>query len=268
MKRMNLIATLATMLLLSTLATGQVILNTGYNHSSFSPYPPPAPVSTTQDQYWINIASYPTLPTAPAWVIQKAGGWALPFAATNWIGPRNTYASASGVNPNNPGYSIFRKCFCLLPGYNNVKLDLKQLRADDTVQVWLNSQLNQVLAPSWGNFSGTPLSASTASGFRVGPNCVYVLVEDIYGGAMGFDLEGSVTGNGVMPVPAAGVNQSFEPCPCRAGPTVGPDPRRTEKNADDDQQIVNACMKFAEARRAEKQKKLYQGQPPRNQANN
>lgn len=268
MRKMNLFATFAAVLLLNTFAFGQVVLNTGYNHSAFSAYLPPAPVSTTQDQYWINIASYPTLPTAPAWVIQKAGGWAFAFPNTNWIGPRTTFASATGTNTENPSYTIFRKCFCLLPGYNSVKLSLSQIRADDTIQIWLNSQVNQVLAPSWGNLNGVPLSAGTSNGFHVGKNCVYVLVEDYYGGAMGFDLVGSVQGNGVLPLPAAGVGQSFEPCACRSQGSVGPDPRRTAELNDNDEQVIRELVKTAESRRAEKQKRVFRGTPTKQSNNN
>src|SRR5215212_10069734 len=75
-----------------------VELNTGFRHSNFAPYlPVSSTTSGTQDQYWINIASYPpTNPVAPtgAWVLRYPGlPWQSPMPATHWIGPRKTVAS-------------------------------------------------------------------------------------------------------------------------------------------------------------------------------
>ena len=266
MKKINLIAALAAFLLLSNFAIAQttVPLNTGYKHSIFSPYPPVSGTSTTPDQYWMNIASYPTTtptPVTPAWVIQKHPVWAVPFPGTNWISARNTFVSAPGVNPANPAYTIFRKCFCLLPGYKDAKLNI-QVRADDTIQVWLNNQVNQVIAPSWGNLNGPPLLGSTNKGFRVGKNCLYVLLEDVYGVAMGFDLQGDVSANGLLPMPAAGTGQSFEPCACRGeGPTGAAGAVSAMRVDDSDRQVISEIVKIAEARRAAKQKNIYQGKP-------
>lgn len=273
MRKMNLIAAVAVLSLLSSFATGQVSLNTGYDHSVFSPYQtvfidPSSPLSN-RDLYWINIASAPNVSAGPAGIIKRLNpGWAAAFPGTNWIGPRNTNMSAPGTNPNNPAYTIFRKCFCLLPGYKDARLSF-QVRADDTIQVWLNTQTNQVLAPSWGNGNGTPLSAGTISGFHVGKNCVYALVEDYYGGNMGFDLVGSVSGLGILPIPAAGTEQSFGPCSCRDQGSIGTaDPARRMRADDNDEQVISEIVKVAEARRAEKQKRVFRGVAPTKQPNN
>src|ERR1019366_7603074 len=97
-------------------------------------------------------------------------------------------ASGAGTTSNNPGYTIFRKCFCLLPNFTQPTLSFK-IRADDTVQVWFNSQLNVALPPSPGNFNSTVLTSAPSSPtwFHAGINCIYVLVED-FGGYAGFDL--------------------------------------------------------------------------------
>ncbi len=267
-RKMNLVAVLAALLLLSNSAIAQttVPLNTGYDHSVYNPYPTvntnPVPVGN-RDNYWINIASYPNTPMGPAWILMKAPPWAPAFAGTNWIGARNTILSPAGTTPDNPAYTIFRKCFCLQPGFKGAKLSISSARADDTIQVWLNSQTNQVIAPAWGNWGtwGTPLSGATTQGFRVGKNCVYALVED-FQGHMGFDLLGDITAYGLLPMPAAGTGQSFEPCACRQGP-AGPRKSGTAMSVDDDdQKVIQAIVKIAEARRAAKQKMRYQGQPP------
>ena len=262
--KINLALALAAFLLLGNSAIASVPLNTGYNHSINTAYPtviPPISGPSDRDNYWINIASAPNIPSGPAWILHRPNVWALAFTDTNWIGPRNTATGSAGTTPDNPAYTIFRKCFCLLPGFKDAKLSF-QVRADDTVQVWLNTQLNQVVAPAWGNWNGTPLTGSTNNGFRVGRNCLYVLVEDFHG-HMGFDLRGDVTGYGLLPMPAAGTaGTSFEPCACRQGPTGLADRSAVMRIDDDDQQVVQAIVKIAEARRMAKQRTLYQGVPP------
>ena len=149
-----------------------------------------------------------------------------------------------------------------MPGFKDAKLSISSIRADDTIQVWLNSQLNQVIAPSWGNWNGTPLSGSTKQGFRVGKNCLYVLVED-FGGHMGFDLRGDVTADGLLPMPAAGTAQSFEPCACRQGPAGIPNGRSVMNVDDNDQSVIQELVAIANERRAAKQRRRYQGVPPK-----
>jgi hypothetical protein len=271
-RKMNLVGVLAASLFLSHFAIAQttVPLNTGYNHSVYGPYPTvnsdPVPAGN-RDNFWINIASYPITgaPMGPAWILKKAPPWAAAFGGTNWIGARTTFLSPAGTAASNPAYTIFRKCFCLQPGYKEAKLRISSVRADDTIQVWLNTQTNQVIAPAWGNWNSTPLSGSTGNGFRVGKNCIYVLVED-FGGHMGFDLLGDITAYGLLPMPAAGTDQSFEPCACSQGPVGLQTSGSTMKSAMsvdvDDQNVIQAIVEMAEARRTAKQRIQYRGQPP------
>lgn len=216
-----LLALLAVVAAPARAVTTTLPLNTGYDHTVFAPYPAAGLTSTVQDQYWINIASYPATNSAvnPSFVIHPGpfGGWATPMANSRWIGGWNTRNSRLGVTVPNPGYTIFRKCFCLSEGYKNAKLRF-DLRADDTVQVWLNTQLNPVLPAAYhyyGQFlaGSVPLHGETDRGFRVGRNCLYVLVEDI-GGATGFDLAGDISADGLLPTPAKGVEQTFGQCSC------------------------------------------------------
>jgi hypothetical protein len=241
-------------LALGSLAFGQttVQLNTGYNNGIFLPYPNAGSTSTINDNYWIAIASYPPTspPVTPSWVLQQVSPWLPAFPSTHWIGPRHTIASPPGSSVSNPAYTIFRKCFCLLPNYQNPSLSF-QVRADDTIQVWFNSQLNKLLLPSGGNYNGPPLSSlpSNPSWFHVGRNCIYVLLED-FGGYMGFDLTGTIQAVGLSPLPAFGADQTFD-CPCReaaAGPAVG------KAAAVDDQAVVREIVKIAEERRLKRVK--------------
>lgn len=222
MKTLKSLAALLALLAAAAPALGSTTLplNTGYDYGIWGLYPAPGPATltpaptATMDMYWINIATYPTTNPAvgPAFVVQPSPAWAV-LPNSYWVSARNTFFSGAGTGPSRPGYSIFRKCFCLSEGFKNAKLSFT-LRADDNVQVWLNTQLNPVLnagtVPMWS----PPLSAATDRGFRGGMNCLYVLVEDSTAGAMGFDMAGTVSADGLMPAAAYGVNQTFQYCSC------------------------------------------------------
>lgn len=244
LRKINLLLAIVATLGFSNLALAQTVvrLNTGFNHSPIVQAKYPIGVA---DDYWINIATYPTTTPAvgPSFNITPPTGWFSPMANSNWISARNTYSSGAGTNSEDPGYSIFRKCYCLQQGFKQAQLNF-QVRADDKITVWLNTITNQVLAPSNGNFnSATPLSASTATGFRAGKNCIYVLLEDYFGVAMGFDLVGNISAYGLLQTPAKGTSQSFAPCSCAAGATG------MAVNADEEQKMVTDIVKMIEARR-------------------
>jgi len=240
-------------------AFGQTVmpLNTGFNHATGSVYAVGA-----RDDYWINIAS--SLPTTPgqdrSWTIASVSPWqpALPISgsipATQWISARNTISS--NVDPvTQKGYTIFRKCFCMM-SFSQARLSFN-VRADDNIQVWLNTNLNTLLGPVQGGYSNpTPLAAGTTdqSKFRVGVNCLYALVEDV-GGYMGFDLRGTVSAFGLMPMPASGTDVSFKPCDCNFSQAPGsaqPSSAAATHGSEhfDDRQVVEAIVKIAEARKA------------------
>jgi hypothetical protein len=264
-----LFALAAASISMSSPALGQSLpLNTGYNYNSFSVYPQPAGgTSTVSDNYWIKIASYepptPSVPVAPAWVLPAAPPppWAAPLTVviggstigSRWIGPRPVAASSPGTSVQNPAYSVFRKCFCLMQGYQNPQLSF-QVRADDKVQVWLNSVTNTLVPAQIGNWGSNAINSlpTNPAQFQTGRNCVYVLVEDNLGGHMGFDLAGSVSALGLMPVAGAGTNVSFAPCQC-GGPagtaSAAPAANARASRSDDDSAVVQAIIKIAEARR-------------------
>jgi hypothetical protein len=267
-RKVNLVTVLAALLAFSNLASGQqtVPLNTGYKHSVPAPYPTViTPTSLTQDVYWINLQSHPgtTPPTGPSWVLEHTLPWAPPmsnsFGVSSWIGARNTVAGG-GSTSLNPGYTIFRKCYCLLPGFNQASLSFKVL-ADDKATFWFNSISNPLGTVS-GNLYGPPFSGGTTNQnyFHAGRNCFYLLLED-QGGYMGFDLAGEIKANGLLPTVGSwnGKDISFEPCPCSSGqgPVAVGNPKSVNMTAqagDNDQQVINDIVKFAEARRATKGK--------------
>jgi hypothetical protein len=215
-----------------------VQLNSGYNNGNSTVYPLQPPISTLQDDYWIQIASAPSLPPARAWVLQYPGTpWAAALASTNWIGPRNTVAGAP-IQNGQPNYALFRKCFCLLHDFKNPTLTFR-IMADDDVQVWVNSLTNVALPPQVGNYGGPPLnsSPSSPSWFRDGLNCIYVWVQD-RGGWTGFDLAGTMQADGLYPGAATGVNAEFPCCPATGQPTRF-----------NDDTVVAQLRKIAEQRR-------------------
>jgi hypothetical protein len=255
-KYSKLIAPLVALFILgsSAIAVGLPI-DTGYSYNDtpwfFAPYPvPTGSVSTRQDNYWINIASSPTLPVQPSWVLRSAGPWALPISPNSrWIGPRNTLSSAPGTSQTYPSYTLFRKCFCLAPGFNSPSLSFRVMN-DDSIQIFLNTQLNTLYGPAPTMYATySPLVTATAAQLRylhAGTNCIYALLEDT-GGWMGFDLAGTFNANGLYPYAAhyaagAPPNQTFGRCPCaEKGPAA-------RANADE-RQVVNAIVKIAESRR-------------------
>jgi hypothetical protein len=197
-------------------------LDTGYNYTTFAPYVP----GSTVDNYWIKIASYePSLtsvPVAPASIINGVTPVAGPGAQV--LGP-NPSAALGGTHISKKGYSLYRKCFCLLTT-QGASLSFN-VRGDDIIQVWLNSVQYTLAGPTPGNFwtGSTPISSlpSNQGMFLTGRNCIYVLVED-YWGATHFSLSGQVTGPGVMPMAAEGVNMVFKPCHCPETQTAGAAP--------------------------------------------
>jgi hypothetical protein len=273
MKRLTSFAVV--LLAFCTFVNGQqtLPLNTGYNHAIPGPYPTVTTgTSTTNDNYWINIASHPTTTPAlgPSWVIQQLSPWrpAMTYTSggvnwgSSWINARNTNAGG-GSSMDDKGYVIFRKCFCLLPGFNQASLTF-QIRVDDQANLWFNSIANLLGTVPQNYGSVTPFSGGTTNQnyFQVGKNCFYILLED-FQGWMGFNLVGAIKANGLLPTVASWNGQAqdavFAPCPC-SSPT--PSPLGNPKNAkarvqapEDEQKVINDIIKFAEARRAAKQKK-------------
>lgn len=234
-------------------------LNTGYNYGTFSLYPQPTGSGNSpyQDNYWIKIASYeppaPSVPVAPAWVLNQSlvSLW-LTLPNSRWLGPQPTPAGSSGTSATNPAYSIYRKCFCLMSGYQNPTLSF-QLRADNDSQAWLNGITNVLIPPSASSYNGSALTSrpTNASMFHAGPNCIYVLVQN-NGGPTGFNLAGSVSALGLMPVAAAGVNNSFAPCQCGGATPAAPGGTPASArmaDANDDSDTVRAIVAYAEAQR-------------------
>lgn len=211
-------------------------LNTGFNHSNFT-------VNTTAgspDNYWIKVAASNAPVGVPAFVINKHPAWQNPLSGggfgSSWI----SSTAPNGTSPPGPQpYAIYRKCFCLMPGFQKAQLSF-QIRGDDAIQVWLNSVTGTILPGQGGSFGGPPITGTAQpSQFRTGVNCLYVLVEDTGSVVTGFNLAGTVSAFGLMPMASAGAGMSFAPCRCEGGP----------RSVVEDRATIKALVRVAEERR-------------------
>jgi hypothetical protein len=242
MNKMNLIVAILILITVtnSVLATQTVKLNTGYNHSLIvdAPYTP-----TTQDNYWIKVWSTSGSFPAPSWAVPigTAPWWTPVLSDSNWINVQNNNGSTYPTSVSSPSYHLYRKCFCLHQGFNNASMKF-DFRADDGVAVWFNS--SWLFGFSAGNWAAsTPYTIpSVTSGFKVGRNCVYVLIGDV-GTYTGFNLAGNVTANGLLPTPAFGTAGTFQPCGCGGGgPLAGGQTMKTVDN-EDDTKVIEEIVK-------------------------
>lgn len=203
-------------------------LDTGFNNSNFTIYNGNPP-----DNYWIKVAASTGSTPVPGFVIPAHPAWqTLPSSIgglSRWVGPTATGGSPSGQTT----YALFRKCFCLMPGYKQAQMNFK-IRGDDIIGVWLNSVSNNILPVQGGSFSGPAINGpAPAPQFRTGRNCVYVLVVDTGSVVTGFNLAGTVSAYGLMPMASAGIGASFKPCACEGPVTVS------------EQATINAITKIA-----------------------
>lgn len=192
-------------------------LDTGFDNAIFSYYT----INGSPENYWIKVASSSTNTPTPGFNIPAHPAWqtlppSIPGNQTKWVGPTATGTSPSGRTT----FAIFRKCFCLMPGYKQAQMSFK-MRGDDGIGVWLNSAGNNIVPVQGGSFSGPAINGpATAPKFQTGRNCVYVLVVDTGSVVTGFNLAGTISAYGLMPMAAAGPGASFKPCACEGPATA------------------------------------------------
>lgn len=167
-----------------------LLINTGYNYAAGSTYPIGA-----ADPNWTVVADPDpnTTEPRPAFVITQNGGWKPPLSGTQWI------SSYSNATDETNGKYTFEFCFCLKEGYSKPILNLS-LRADDRADVYLNNNPTPIGSTPNPSFN-TPLPyqvpVHAANLFNVGRNCIKVVVENVHAVAMGLNLSGSITTNGL-----------------------------------------------------------------------
>jgi hypothetical protein len=253
-KTLTLTATIFAILIFGALTFATTVpLTTGYDKWAATLYPIGA-----RDDYWTVMNTFPN-PNINAWVHANTG---LPpqFPGSNWINAWNTTISAPGVSATYPGYAIFRECFCLEPGFQNPVMNFTA-QGDDVLSMWINgTTLSNIIVPPTP--FGSTATVNKTTGFRVGANCIYALIED-YHGRTGFDLKGDMSAIGLLQYPAKGPNQvpSFGQCNCPTGNDHipnGPTSLQTKQAAgvDFDKAVIQEIMKYAEIRKAERLKAL------------
>ncbi|HEU0133731.1 MAG TPA: hypothetical protein VFR28_02830 [Allosphingosinicella sp.] len=207
----------------SSTALGQTTLplNTGFDNSNFTVYPLPTGSGSVSDNYWIKVASSHPPGPAPAFVINPHPAWQPPLSGGGFGSQWISSTSPNGTSPSGQlNYAIYRKCFCLMPGYKQAQMSFKIL-GDDMIGVWLNSIGGNILPIQGGAFSGPAINGAAYAGqFRTGRNCLYVLVVDTGSVVTGFDLAGTVSAYGLMPMASAGAAASFKPCTCEGPATA------------------------------------------------
>lgn len=207
----------------SSAALGQTTLplNTGFDHSNFTVYLQPSGSGSVTDNYWIKVAGSHPPPTMPAFVINPHSAWQQPMNGGGFGSQWISTTTPSGASPSNQiNFAVYRKCFCLMPGYKQAQMNFK-IVGDDMIGVWLNSLSGNILPIQGGYYAGPAINgAATPSQFRTGRNCLYVVVIDTGSVVTGFNLAGTVSAYGLMPMAAAGTAASFKPCTCEGPATA------------------------------------------------
>lgn len=171
-------------------STSTVILNTGYDHLRRGVY-----AIGEADAFWQvtqDTDGQSNEPRAATAILQMPQAWHDPEPGSQWISSRST--AQQNVN----GAYVFETKFCLLEGWSNAELGLT-VRADDQADVYLNDALilQTPEGTFWYNHEPASITVNLQSRFRTGANSLKVQVNNIHSVAMGLDLVGSVTGNGL-----------------------------------------------------------------------
>lgn len=120
----------------------------------------------------------------PATVINPNSAW-LTIPGTKWI-------AASYTGPN--GAYTYEHCFCLNKWFEDAQVIL-DLRADDRAEVYLNGSLVGMTPPTYAFNTPMPthVVVNNQSLFRVGENCIEVIVYNTHGVVTGVNMAGRVT---------------------------------------------------------------------------
>ncbi|MGE3799844.1 MAG: SdrD B-like domain-containing protein [Candidatus Kapaibacterium sp.] len=143
--------------------------------------------------FWQVIAdpSPSTTEPRPASVIAKHSAWSGPLGTSRWI---SSYPSAS--NDTNGTY-VFQTCFCVKQGARNVRL-IFDILADDRARVYINGIQVGGTPLSWGFLSpANHVDTNITAYVKPGRNCIRVEVDNTNSVAMGLDIDGYITADGI-----------------------------------------------------------------------
>ena len=171
-----------------TCSTDSLLISTGWD-----PYNEALHSTGSYTTFWqvIGDPSPSTTEPRPASVIAKHPAWDGPLGTSKWI---SSYPSA---NNDTNGTYVFQTCFCVKEDAKNVRL-IFDLLADDRARVYING--NQIAATPLSlafKNPATKVDTNITRYIKPGKNCIRVEVDNTNSVAMGFDLNGYITADGI-----------------------------------------------------------------------
>lgn len=170
----------------SPCGTEAITINTGHAASAVLPV-------GAGDPGWTVVSDPDPLTTEPrpAFVINPNAAWKPAEPSSRWL---SSYPGSANITN---GKYVFRYCFCLAARFERPVLNVA-LRADDQANVLLNGTLiGSTPNPAFGIPVPFAVPAPPASRFVAGRNCLTVELNNTGSVAMGLNLVGSVTAQGL-----------------------------------------------------------------------
>ena len=171
-----------------TCSTDSLRISTGWD-----PYNEALHSTGNYTTFWqvVGDPSPSTTEPRPASVIPKHAGWDGPLGTSQWI---SSYPSAS--NDTNGTY-IFQTCFCVKEDARNVRL-IFDILADDRARVYLNGTQVGATPASWGfKDPANHIDTNITQLIKPGRNCIRVEVDNTNNVAMGLNIDGYITADGI-----------------------------------------------------------------------
>ncbi|MES2727951.1 MAG: PKD domain-containing protein [Bacteroidota bacterium] len=176
----------------SACAATTLNISTGFNQST-STYQTPLAIESN----WTFIAAPPsagiTFP-APCWDIAPNGAWAS-FPNAKWVSPFQSNAYGTNNPAPQPTFD-FQRCFCVCQN-NNVRIRF-DLLVDDGAIIYLDG--NQIASAMLGyQFQwNRRLIFDSTFALTAGQHCLTVSLRNTGGVAMGFAVDGFITGANLL----------------------------------------------------------------------
>jgi large repetitive protein len=167
--------------------TNSISMNTGLN-----PYTNMAGLVGSTDKRWhvLQIPGQQSQNPWAAYLIGPYNSWATPSANSQWISafPNTSYDANTALNTP----FIFQYCFCLCDS-DSVNLNF-DLRADDQAVIKLDNNVLGTTQAQYSFLTGNQLHVNmTTPMLAGGQHCFTVEVWNLWGVAMGLNVEGEVT---------------------------------------------------------------------------
>lgn len=171
-----------------TCDTDSLLISTGWD-----PYNGTLHNAGDYTTFWQVVAdpSPNTTEPRPASVITPHSAWDGPLGTSRWI---SSYPSAN--NDTNGTYT-FQTCFCVKEGARNVRL-IFDILADDRARVYVNGVPVGSTPLSWAfQNPATHIDTNITGIIQPGRNCIRVEVDNTNSVAMGLNMHGRITADGI-----------------------------------------------------------------------